>query len=94
MDKDIKYVVSTEITIMTDAIMVGKASVYHANVTADLIISKKLSSTSLKTAADKRTEALSMSNKLLKLSYDFIASAVEQDEPLGPTGPRPKDVDG
>ena len=89
MDKDIKYSVTAEITISPDGTIVGKATVYHANVAADLNISKRLSR-----GVDKRTEALSMSNKLLRLSYDFIASAVVRDEPVGPTGPRPEDTDG
>ena len=83
MDKDTKYLITTEITIMPDDTMIGRATAYHANVAADLHLSKKL-----KAGADNRVEALNMSNKLIRISYDFIASAVVSDEPIGSSRPR------
>jgi hypothetical protein len=84
MDKDIKYTFSTEITITPEGMLLGVLSVHHENVTASMSITKTLP---LETEANPRIAAMDMSNKLLRLAGDFIASAVVRDEPMsGPTG--------
>ena len=88
-EKDLKYSATVDITIMTDGTMLGKISAYHNNVSAELGITKPL-----KSSASPRLEAMSLTNKLTRLAYDFIAAAVASDEPVGPTGPRPEDING
>jgi hypothetical protein len=87
MDKDIKYTFSTEITITPEGVMLGVLSVHHENVTASMSITKTLPLPSSRSGADKRVAAMEMSNKLLRLAGDFIASAVVRDESVGPSGP-------
>ena len=92
MDKDVKYTFSTEITITPEGVMLGVLSVHHENVTASMSITKTLP---LETEANPRIAAMDMSNKLLRLAGDFIASAVVRDEPMsGPTGGLPENIDG
>ena len=93
MDKDIKYTFSTEITITPEGMLLGVLSVHHENVTASMSITKTLPLETeanpriAATEANPRIAAMDMSNKLLRLAGDFIASAVVRDEPMsGPTG--------
>jgi hypothetical protein len=89
MDKDIKYTFSTEITITPEGVMLGVLSVHHENVTASMSITKTLPQIFLPlgTGPNPRIAAMDMSNKLLRLAGDFIASAVVRDEPMGSSGP-------
>ena len=82
MDKDIKYTFSTEITITPEGVMLGVLSVHHENVTASMSITKTLPQIFLPlgTGPNPRIAAMDMSNKLLRLAGNFIASAVVQEE--------------